>query len=61
MSEYPPSLRRGPEILVGPQACHVESGGEGPSLASSQLCGPGEVINTYVNQASSFLLCKQGQ
>lgn len=37
-------------VLVGPQAWHVESG-EGPSLASSQLCGPREVINTSVNQA----------
>lgn len=37
-------------ILVSPPAWHVESG-EGPSLASSQLCGPGEVINTSVNQA----------
>lgn len=37
-------------VLVGPQAWHVESG-EGPSLASIQLCGPREVINTSVNQA----------
>lgn len=60
MSESAPSLRRGPDkclqtfkeaaILVSPPAWHVESG-EGPSLASSQLCGPGEVINTSVNQA----------
>lgn len=44
-------------VLVGCQAWHVESG-EGSSLASSQLCGPGEVIDTSANQASSFLFCK---
>lgn len=41
-------------VLVGPQAWHVESD-EGPSLASSQPCGPREVINTSVKQALLYI------